>query len=110
MMKPSELTELMHTVLDGEATAAEARTLERHLAADPEARVEFDSLRALFDELKGMPEAFPPEGMVASIMADLPSPQLSAPSSVLSQTTRAFPGNFTADPISNTARRASRSV
>ena len=43
-MKPSELTALMHAVLDGEATAAEARALERHLAAEPEARAEFDSL------------------------------------------------------------------
>ncbi len=76
-MKPSELTELMHAVLDGEATAAETRELERHLAADPEARAEFDSLRALFDELKGVPQAFPPEGLVASVMADLPSSQLS---------------------------------
>ena len=55
-MKPSELTELMYAVLDGEATTAEVRALERHLAADAEARAEFDSLRALFDELKGLPQ------------------------------------------------------
>ena len=73
----------MHAVLDGEATPAEARDLERRLAADAEARAEFDSLRALFDELKGLPQAFPPEGLVASVMAGLPSHQLSAPSRVI---------------------------
>jgi len=109
-MKPSELTALMHAVLDGEATPAEARELERRLAAEPEARAEFHSLRALFDELKGMPQAFPPEGLVASVMADLPSFQLSAPSRVISTTTQAFPGHIAGGPISDTARRASRSV
>jgi len=102
-MKPSELTALMHAVLDAEATPAEARELERRLAVEPEARAEFDSLRALFDELKALPQAFPPEGMVASVMASLSSTQLSAPSRVISKTTQAFP-------ISDTARRASRSV
>ena len=109
-MKPSELTTLMHAVLDGEATPAETRELERHLAAEPEARAEFDSLRALFDELKGMPQAFPPEGMFASVMAGLTSSQLSAPSRVISKTTQAFPGKIAGDPISDTARRASRSA
>ena len=109
-MKPSELTELMYAVLDGEATPAEARELERHLVAQPEARAEFDSLRALFDELKALPQAFPPEGLVASVMADLPSSQLSVPSRVISKTTQAYPGKIAGDPISDTARRASRSA
>ena len=109
-MNPSELTALMHAVLDGEATPAEARELERHLAADAEARAEFDSLRALFDELKGLPQAFPPEGLVASVMAGLPSHQLSAPSRVIGSRAQAFPGNIAGSPISDTARRASRSV
>ena len=108
-MKPSELTTLMHAVLDGEATPAETRELERHLAAEPEARAEFDSLRALFDELKGVPQAFPPEGMFASVMAGLSSHQLSAPSRVISKTRPAFTGNLAGSPISDTAR-ASRSV
>jgi anti-sigma factor RsiW len=103
-MKPYELTELMHAVLDGEATPAEARNLERTLAADADARAEFDSLRALFDELKGVPQALPPEGLVASVMADLPSSQLSAPSRVIGA--RAQAGS----PISDMARRESRSV
>jgi len=110
MRKPSELTALMHAVLDGEGTGAEARALDRHLAAEPEARAEFDSLRALFDELKGMPQAFPPEGLVASVMADLPSSQLSARSRVISKATQAFPRNIIGGPISDTARRASRAV
>src|SRR6185503_19495222 len=103
-MKPYELTELMHAVLDGEATPAEARNLERILAADADARAEFDSLRVLFDELKGVPQALPPEGLVASVMADLPSSQLSAPSRVIGA--RAQAGS----PISDMARRESRSV
>ena len=63
----------MHAVLDGEATPGEARELERLLAADPAARAEFDDLQRLFDGLKAVPMAFPPEGLVSSVMADLPA-------------------------------------
>ena len=59
----------MHAVLDGEATPDETRELERQLAADPAARAEFDELRRLFDELSRVPKAYPPEGLVASVMA-----------------------------------------
>ena len=55
-MKITALTQLMHAVLDGEATPDEARELERHLAADPAARAEFDELRRLFDELSRVPQ------------------------------------------------------
>ena len=68
-MKISALTELMHTVLDGEATPDEARELDRRLAADPAARAEFEELRRLFDELSHVPQVYPPEGLVASVMA-----------------------------------------
>ena len=50
----------------------EAIELERLLAADPAARAEFDELRRLFAGLAGIPKAFPPEGLVASVMAELP--------------------------------------
>ena len=64
----------MHAVLDGEADAGETADLERHLAGDPAAREEFDELRRLFDGLSRIPKAFPPEGLVASVMAQLPQP------------------------------------
>jgi len=68
-MKTSALTELMHTVLDGEATPDQAKELDRHLAADPVARDEFEELRRLFDGLSQVPQVYPPEGLVASVMA-----------------------------------------
>ena len=60
-MNSSERARLMHAVLDGEATEAEARELDRLLAAEPTARTEFEHLRRLFDGLSRMPKAFPPE-------------------------------------------------
>src|SRR5437762_1362833 len=71
-MNNSERARLMHTVLDGEATEAEARELERLLAADPAARTELEHLRRLFDGLSRVPKAFPPEGLVAAVMANIP--------------------------------------
>jgi hypothetical protein len=66
-MKDLERTQLMYAVLDGEATADEARALERLLAAEPAARAQFEELRSLFDALSCVPKAFPPEGLVAVI-------------------------------------------
>jgi hypothetical protein len=71
-MNHSELIQLMHAVLDGEATRGEIVELERLLAADPAARAEFKELRWLFDGLSRVPRAFPPEGLVASVMANIP--------------------------------------
>src|SRR6266540_485390 len=62
----------MHAVLDGEATSEETRELERLLAADPAARAQFDDLRRLFDGLAAVPKAYPPEGLVAAVIARLP--------------------------------------
>jgi anti-sigma factor RsiW len=67
----------MHTVLDGEATGAEARELERQLAAEPAARAEFEDLRRLFEGLSRVPQRYPPEGLVAAVLANIP--QKSAP-------------------------------
>ena len=72
-MKTAERHALMHAVLDGEATAEQARELERLLAADSAARAEFEQWRRLFDGLASVPKAFPPEGLVASVMARLPA-------------------------------------
>jgi len=68
-MKHSPTTELMHAVLDGEATAAQAADLQQRLAADPAAQAEFDELQRLFNELGRVPARHPPEGLVASVMA-----------------------------------------
>ena len=66
-------TELMYAVLDGEATPSEGLELERLLAADAVARAQFEQLRRLFDGLASVPKAFPPEGLVASVMARIPT-------------------------------------
>src|SRR5215467_8156800 len=71
-MKPAELNASMHAVLDGEATPDEARELERALAADPAARHRFEEWRELWDGLGRIELAYPPEGLVANVMADLP--------------------------------------
>src|SRR5271155_273118 len=65
-------TELMHAVLDGEATPGEALELERLLVADPVARAQFEELRGLFDGLAAVPKEFPPEGLVSSVLAKVP--------------------------------------
>ena len=71
-MNHTDLLRLMHTVLDGEANAGEKAALERHLAGDPLAQAEFDELSRLFDGLAKIPKAYPPEGLVASVMAQVP--------------------------------------
>ncbi|MGC1818831.1 MAG: hypothetical protein WA900_14390, partial [Casimicrobiaceae bacterium] len=62
----------MNLVLDDEATDEEARELEQRLAADSDARSRFEELQRLFDGLESIPQAFPPEGLVASVMANIP--------------------------------------
>ena len=76
--KHSPLTELMHAVLDGEASAAEVHELERRLAADPAARAEFDDWQRLFHALGEVAQEHAPEGLVASVTAALPSPPRTA--------------------------------
>ena len=71
-MSHAEHTHLMHAVLDGAATPGEALQLEQLLAANPAARAEFDDLRHVFDALKELPKATPPEGLVSAVMARLP--------------------------------------
>ena len=60
-MNRSEYTPLMHVVLDGEASPGEVADLTRLLAANPAAQAEFDELQRLFEGLKAIPMAFPPE-------------------------------------------------
>jgi len=100
----------MYAVLDGEATSDEARELERLFAGDPVARVQFEDLRSLFDELGRVPKAFPPEGLVVAVMASVrrrlaaDSTQLFAQSRVISQSSMeardASPGRSTVHRVS----------
>ena len=71
-MRDIEQVRLMHAVLDGEATSGEARDLEQLLDLEPVARSHFEELKALFDELGSVPKPFPPEGLVAAVMARVP--------------------------------------
>ena len=74
-MKHSQLVELMHAVLDGEATPDERRTLEERLSRDATARAEYDELRHLFDGLRAVAQPFPPEGLLAAVMEGAPQPR-----------------------------------
>jgi anti-sigma factor RsiW len=65
----AEQLQLMHEVLDGEASADDARALDRLLATDPEARAEYEELRRLFEGLNAVPMAVPPEGLLAETLA-----------------------------------------
>jgi anti-sigma factor RsiW len=110
-MSAAATTRLMHAVLDGEATPAEARELEGLLEADPALRERYAEWQTLFDAMQHMPRAYPPEGLVAAVMANIPhSPagpgsQLPAHSRVIgvtSETHRAIPA--TSAPILRTPR------
>ena len=72
-MTHPEHIQLMHLVLDGEATPGESQDLAHLLASDPAARAQYDDLQRLFDGLKAVPKAFPPAGLVSSVMASLPA-------------------------------------
>src|SRR6476619_5815241 len=71
-MNHSELVELMHAGLDGEATSGERRELEARLAHDAAARAQYDELKVLFEGLRGVPQPYAPEGLVASVMDAVP--------------------------------------
>ncbi|HEX7329428.1 MAG TPA: hypothetical protein VF428_12920 [Casimicrobiaceae bacterium] len=71
-MNATDASALMHAVLDGEATSSEAADLERELAHRPELRAQYAALQNLFDELRRVPMGYPPEGLVASVMANIP--------------------------------------
>jgi anti-sigma factor RsiW len=71
-MSQSQLIELMHVVLDGEATPAQAGELERRMRSDAAARAQYEELRCLFDGLSRVRQAFPPEGLIASVLANIP--------------------------------------
>ncbi|HVE49224.1 MAG TPA: hypothetical protein VNG69_06345, partial [Casimicrobiaceae bacterium] len=67
-MTRADTIRLMHAVLDGEATLDQKRELDGLLAGDARARAEYDELGRLFEALGTVPEAYPPEGMVAAVL------------------------------------------
>ncbi len=71
-MNHSEPIRLIHAVLDGEATPAEVRELDRLAASDPTVRAQLADFEWLFNGLGHVPQAFPPEGLVAAVMAKVP--------------------------------------
>jgi len=68
-MNRTELIERIQAVLEGVASPQEAAELERVLAADPVACAEFEQWQRLFVALDRVPQASPPEGLVAAITA-----------------------------------------
>jgi hypothetical protein len=66
-MKRAELVERIQAVLDGVATPSQVRELEQRLAVDASARVEFEQWQRLFVALGRVPQASPPEGLVAAV-------------------------------------------
>lgn len=67
--------ELMHAVLDGEASAADAERLERLLDADPAARARFESLRELHERLERIPALEPPANLATMTVARIRLPK-----------------------------------
>ena len=80
-------TRLMHAVLDGEATPAETHELDRLLDADAALRERYAEWQTMFDAMQRMPRAYPPEGLVAAVMANIPHVP-AAPGSQLSPQSR----------------------
>ncbi len=73
-MLTTTTTELIHRVLDGEASEAQAQQLQQLLAAEPAARAEFEAVQQLFIDFKSVPQKHPPEGLVAAVMAAVAVP------------------------------------
>jgi len=61
--------ELVHRVVDGEATAEERRLLEEGLRLDPAARGRFEELQKLRKAIDAVPRLEPPRGLVGAVMA-----------------------------------------
>jgi len=63
--------ELMHAVLDGEASEEQSRDLDRILTTNAAAAAEFNQLRQLFHEVSRAPEVNPPDRLVESVIAQV---------------------------------------
>jgi len=62
-------TDLVHRVLDGEATSAEVQDLALLAASEPRIQHEMDKMRAIFSLLDKMPDLEPPVGQFERIVA-----------------------------------------
>jgi len=60
--------DLIHKVLDGEATPAEEQRLAALAASDPQIQSEFDSVRAVFSLLEKLPNLEPPAAQFEHIL------------------------------------------
>lgn len=67
--------ELMHAVLDGEASSEEEARLERLLDDDPDARAQFEELRELHQLLARTPSVEPPSDLTESIASRISLPR-----------------------------------
>lgn len=68
-------TELMHLVLDGEATPEQAQALQQQLAGSQAMRDEFAALQAVFQDFASVPQRHPPEGLVHAVMTAVNAPK-----------------------------------
>jgi anti-sigma factor RsiW len=93
-MKP-EHQQLMHEVLDGEASADDVRVLEAVLAADPAARTEYEQLQRLFAGLNSPRNAALPEDLVAGVLDKMPRHPRDHRVSQLSSRWRVFRSDLT---------------
>jgi hypothetical protein len=73
-MDARQRTQLMHAVLDGEASADERHLLQRLVDADPAAAAEFAQWQRLFQGLAAVAPRHAPEGLVATVLADAHQP------------------------------------
>jgi len=71
-MNQSQRNELMHAVIDEEASPEQELELERLLATDAGFRTQFEALRRLQATLGRVTAVQPPEGLVDLIMARIP--------------------------------------
>ena len=68
----ADIDELMHTVLDGEASVADAERLESCLREDPAMRSRFDAHRAFHERLAGVRALDPPAEIMRKVLAQAP--------------------------------------
>lgn len=72
------LTELMHAVLDDEASEADRGKLTRALDSNAELRARFEALRELHNALDNIPDVDPPPAFAAEVLARLPERRAAA--------------------------------
>ena len=69
--KNDDILQIMHAVLDGQATPEQQRELDRLFAMDPRARERFTEIERFFSRLEELPDEEPPPGLVERTLARL---------------------------------------